>query len=441
MNSSKNHLLFFFFFISLAGYLVIGYGIERSNFNWLITVFSVLFLIYFLSLKWTDNTQKVKFAVSAAVIFRISLLFSFPTLSDDFYRFIWDGQLLAHSINPFAHVPAFYIQNGLPPFLSAELFENLNSQTRYTVYPPVHQFIFWLSAIIGGSNILANIAVMKTVIVAFEIGTFWVIAKLLRHFNLPLKYLLVYALNPLVILELSGNLHFEGVMIFFLLASFYLFFKKRFLAASLCFLLAINTKLIPLILLPYLVFSLSWKKSVKLIGIVFAGTVILHIPFFGDGFFIHFGNSLRLWFQSFEFNASIYYIIRWIGFQFTGYNIIQTAAPVLAVTATGLIVFVSWRMRNASLKNLPVVFISVLTIYLLFSTTVHPWYIIPLIAFVPLTGLLFPLAWSAVIPLTYIAYTTPAYNENLWFVALEYTVLFALVMYDYRKKGFKSTKT
>lgn len=433
----KDYLLGCFFFLSLAGYLVIGYGIERSNFDWLITVFAVLFFVYFLSLKWIDTAQKIKFAVGAAIIFRISLLFSFPTLSDDFYRFIWDGRLLAHGINPFAHTPQLYIQNGLPSFLSIDLYNQLNSQTNYTIYPPVHQFIFWIAAGLGGTNIFVNIVVMKVVIVLFEAATFWVMAKLLRAFNLPLKYLLIYALNPLIILELSGNLHFEGVMIFFLLAAFYLFLKNRLLFAAACFLLAVNTKLIPLILFPYLIFSLRWKKWVKLIAIIAFGTAFLHIPFLGNGFFAHFGDSLALYFQSFEFNASIYYLVRWIGYQFTGYNIIHTAAPVLAVIAALLIVFLSWKMRDSSLKNSPLIFVGILTVYLLFSTTVHSWYIVPLIAFAPFTGLIYPIAWSGLIPLTYITYITPVYDENLWLVAVEYLVVFGVMVYDFyrRKKG------
>lgn len=441
MKSLKEYLLGLFFFISLAGYIANGYGIERSSFNLFIEIYAALFLAYFFSIKWIETNEKIKIAIAAALLFRVALLFSLPTLSNDFYRFIWDGRLLAHGINPFAHTPQFYMQNGLPPFLSVDLFEHLSSisQIHYTVYPPVSQYIFGISAAIGGSNILANIAVMKTIMVLFEIGTFWMIKKLLEHFNLPLKYLLIYALNPLIILEITGNLHFEGVMIFFLLAGFWLFLKNRLLLGSLFFMLAINTKLIPLLLLPYLVFSLGWKQSAKLIAIVGFGTIFLHIPFLSGNFFIHFGDSLALYFQSFEFNASLYYLVRWAGYQLTGYNIIHTAAPVLAGLSTLIIVVVSWKKRESSLKNLPAVYIAAVTVYYLFSTTVHPWYITSLIAFVPLAGVLFPIVWSALIPLTYITYSNPAYTENLWLVAAEYFIVFAAIGYDFYRKRLTQT--
>ncbi len=436
MKASKPAFLTLFFFLSLAGYIIIGYGIERSQFDLFIAIYGVLFLIYFLSLKWIETNDKIKLAVTAALLFRVALLFSFPTLSDDFYRFIWDGRLLAHGINPFAHTPQFYIQTGLPYFLTAHLFEQLSSlsQIHYTVYPPVAQYIFGFSALIGGSSILANAAVMKTIMVLFELGTFGMIKKLLNHFNLPLKYLLIYALNPLIILEITGNLHLEGAMIFFLLAAFWLFLKRRFWFGSICFLLAVNTKLIPLILLPYLIFSLRWKESAKLIAVVGFGTVLLHIPFLGSDFIVHFGDSLALYFQSFEFNASLYYLVRWAGFQAVGYNVIQTAAPILAGLSTITIIAISWIKRDASLKNLPLVYIVIVTIYYLFSTTVHPWYIASLIAFAPLAGLLYPVVWSALIPLTYITYSTPVYNENLWLVGVEYIIVFVFIGYDFYRK-------
>ncbi len=439
MKTHRPYLLSFLFLSSLGGYILIGYGIERSNFDLFIGSYAVLFLCFFLSLRWVDSKKKLQYAIAAAILFRVALLFSIPTLSDDFYRFIWDGNLLAHGINPFAHTPVFYMQNGLPSFLSAELFNNLNSQTYYTVYPSVCQYIFWISAQLAGTNPLGNVIVMKVILLAFELGTFWVMQRLLNYFKLPFKYLLIYALNPLIILELTGNLHFEGMMIFFLLAAFYLFLRQKVWTASLCFILAVNTKLIPLLLLPYLVFSLGWKRATQLVSLVLVGTVLLHIPFLGPEFLTHFSDSLALYFQSFEFNASLYYLVRWVGFQTVGYNIIQTAAPLMALAACAIIITVSWKYRDRSLKNLAFIYITIVTVYYLLSTTVHPWYITSLVAIVPLTGFYFPVAWSALIPLTYIAYSTSIYSESLWLVGVEYIFILGVVVYDfyYRKKPVK----
>ena len=441
MKSIRSYRLAAIFVISLCGYGMIGYGVDRSNFAVLISLFGALFLCYYAAVRWVDTSRKLAWAIGAAVCFRLILLFALPSLSDDFYRFIWDGNLLAHGLNPFSHTPQFYVENGLPDFLTTELFTKMNSQNYYTVYPPISQFVYALSAGLSGTHLLGNVVVMKVIMLASEMGTLWVIKKLLHHFERSAKWLLIYALNPLIVLELTGNIHFEGVMIFFLLSAYYCWLKEKWWLAAACFVLAVNTKLLPLILMPYLVFSLGWKRSAGLIGVTIAGTILLHIPFLDAAFIHNLSNSLGLYFQSFEFNASIYYLVRWAGFRVEGYNIIQTAAPRLALVATGIIISVSWIFRRKTLRNLPLVYIIAFTVYFLFSTTVHPWYISSLVAFVPLAGLVYPVVWSALIPLTYITYTTPAYNENLWLVALEYILILTAVGYDfYHRKKDSRTK-
>lgn len=424
-----------YFLISLLAYSVLGYAIERHEFTWLIATFGILFTTYFLMLREAGSWKvNLKWGIMAAILFRLVLLLSVPNLSDDFFRFIWDGNLFTNGINPFIYTPAELVRSGEVPFLSENLYAGINSAEYYSVYPPLCQFIFAFSTWFFGEQLLGNIVAMRLVILGAEIGTFYVLKKLLDYFSLNPAYLLVYALNPLIILELSGNLHFEGVMIFFLLLSFYLLLKNKYLWGAVFFALAVNTKLIPLLLGPYLVFSLGWKRSAYFIAISGMVTLLLHLPFLDLSFIEHFSSSIGLYFKTFEFNASIYYLVRWVGFQVKGYNIIETAGPVLAVITTCLITGISWWFRDKKLENLPMMYITVTAIYYLLSTTVHPWYVSSLLAFVPLTGLLFPLAWSLAIPLTYIAYISSTYSENLWLVALEYTILILVLGYDFYRR-------
>lgn len=435
MSRSKAYIPLLFV-VSLGSYVAIGYGINRAHFGIFISLYTVLFASYVLMVQAAGKRSGhlMGWAVAAAILFRVALIPAFPALSDDVFRFIWDGNLFTHGMNPFAHMPQYYMQRGLPEFLSSGLYDNLNSPEYYTVYPPVSQFIYALSAALAGVHLTGNVVVMKLIMLSFEAGSIGLMKKLLDHFGRSPKWLLLYALNPLVILELSGNLHFEGVMIFLLLAAYYLFLTGRGWWAAACFVLAVNTKLVPLLLLPYLLFSLGWRRSAGLLAALLAGTAALHLPFLEGAFWAHFTQSLGLYFQSFEFNASIYYVVRWVGYQVKGYNIIQTAAPVLALTAAVLIAGVARRCRSASLRNLPAVCIVSFALYYLLSTTVHPWYVTPLLALVPLAGFWFPLAWSALIPLSYVTYTTVPYNESLWLVALEYGVVIAVAFYDYRNR-------
>jgi len=429
------------FYVALAITIVVlgfvNYGIERSQFILLYSGIAALFVLYGYLLYYFFSEEKstASQGIGIALFLRLILLFAIPNLSDDFYRFIWDGNLFISGINPFAHLPSVLHLGNEGFFLSDELYEGLNSKEYYTVYPPVSQFIYALGAWMFGEALLGNIIVMRVFIIAAEAGSLWLLKNLLQQYGLNPKYLLIYALNPLIVMELTGNLHFEGVMIFFLLLAFYLVRKEWYLLAFVSFTLSVNTKLIPLILTPYLVFSLGWKRTLQLTLTGIACTVLLHLPFIDRQFIANFSDSLNLYFQSFEFNASIYYLVRWVGFQVEGYNIIATAGPRLAAAGTLLIIIVSWFCRNAKLKNLPSVYIIIMTIYYLFSTTVHPWYLSSLLVFVPFAGYNYPVVWSLLIPLTYITYQTTAYEQNFWLITLEYLVVLAVVMVDFYRRN------
>ncbi|TYP92008.1 Protein of unknown function (DUF2029) [Fodinibius salinus] len=440
MKKSGSHIRFAgLVLVSLGAYFLLGYALERSQTGWVLATFGLLFVQYILMLRssW-DTTIKLQWGIAAAVIFRLLFLFSVPELSDDIFRFIWDGNLFVNGINPFAHTPSALKESASLSIVSDHLYQQLNSPDYYSVYPPVCQYIFGFSAWIFGGELLGNVVTIRLFVIGVELGTIWLLKKLLKYYGLNSSYLLIYALNPLIIVELSGNLHFEAVMIFFLVLSLYFFVIHQKLWALISFVIAVNVKLIPLLLVPYLLFSLSRKQALWLTGVLGGGTILLHMPFLDPSFFQNFGDSLGLYFQTFEFNASLYYVIRWVGMQVVGYNIIQFAGPTLAAVSTALIFGISWKLRDRSLKNIPLVFLITLTAYYLFSTTVHPWYISSLLVFMPLTGMLYPVAWSVVIPLSYVTYATADYTENLWLVAVEYLLLAVVIGLDYYRTEKKA---
>ena len=201
-------------------YIYIGYYVERHQSFSLIISYISLFLIYYYLFQ--KSCLKLKHLVLAAVLFRITLLFSLPGLSDDIYRFVWDGKLLHEGIHPFAHVPSWFVNSDrLPESVNIELYRNLNSPDYFTIYPPVGQFLFWLSAF--SNSILGSAIIMRVFVLAAEVGSVFLLVKLLEIYGIQKKNIILYALNPLVILELMGNLHLEAFMIFFLLLGIYLY--------------------------------------------------------------------------------------------------------------------------------------------------------------------------------------------------------------------------
>lgn len=401
---------------------MLGYYTPRENFTQLIGVYGGLFAIYAAVLAIWRPSSGILFA--AAIAFRVALLFMLPNLSDDFYRFIWDGRVWLSGENPFLHLPGHYLEAGNEVAgLTQELYGNLNSPEYFTIYPPVCQAIFAFSAWVGGSDILHSVIAMRSVLLLGEIGAIIGLRKLFYAFSMPRHTALIYALNPLVIMEVSGNLHFEGLMVCFLVWAVYLMVKLKPTASALLMAMSISTKLIPLMFLPFFYQRLGLGKSLLYYVKVFGWLLLLFLPFVSTELALNFWNSLDLYFQRFEFNASVYYLVREAGIAITGWNQIKYIGPALSIITLLFISVYALLERNAFWRNLPERLLIGQTVFYLLATIVHPWYLITLVATTGFTQLRYALIWSAVALLSYYTYLTDAYIENLWLTGLEYGIV------------------
>jgi len=420
-----------FTLLSLLGYIWIGYGTVRSDFAQLVVLFGLLSGLYILALYKKVFDVGFPLILGSAMLLRLSLMFMTPNLTDDYFRYIWDGLLFTHGYNPYLILPSQFIGSShAVTGITNSLYAGLNSPNYYTVYPPVCQFIFGLSAKLAGGNILGNIIIIRLVILLAEFGVIIFLHRLASKLAVSPKVVAIYAFNPLVIIELTGNLHLEAVMLLFLVLAIYLLVLRKQLYAAASFGLAVGVKLLPLIFLPLLIKRLGPAKSTIFYTIVGATLAVLFLPFYGVDLIPNFFSSLRLYFQTFEFNASLYYLLRWIGYQFAGYNIIATLGTVLAIVTFLTIITIAVREKTVTWLSLFQAMLMCLTAYFLFATTVHPWYITSLVLISLFTSYRYPIIWSVVIILSYSAYRTVPYSENLWLVAVEYVVVLSCMGYE-----------
>lgn len=427
----KTWFIIFLAVMAAAGYLWLGYAVPRTNFPSLLALFAGLFLSYGLLLK---SKLPVKTGLLLGLGFRLLLLLAVPALSDDYFRFLWDGRLWVAGENPFLHLPNYYAAQKFAgiPGLNQAVFQGLNSPGYFSVYPPVCQFVFALAALVNPENDLWGIVVMRVLILVAEAGSFCLLYKLLPEFKLPARNALWYALNPLVIMELTGNLHFEALVIFFTLLAFYFFTRKRYHFSAVALGLAVCSKLIPLLILPFMFKRLDLKKGLWYCSVSGLTCLVLFLPFASSELLAHFGNSLNLYFQKFEFNASIYYVLRWLGFYFYGYNQIAKLGIFLSLSTLAIISYLAFREKENSTASLPLRFLQALTVYYLLATIVHPWYLTTLVAMSALTRSRYALVWSGLAVLSYAAYQTTSYTESPWLIGLEYFGLAAAIFLEKR---------
>ena len=423
-------------FLLAAGVLYLGYGVDRTDFNALFGACSLAFLGYLLVI-WRPRGTPLRYWIGLGIVLRLLLIFAFPLLSDDVYRFIWDGRLVAGGHNPFAHLPAYYLEPGQGVAgLGQALFNRLNSPEYHTIYPPVAQVVFTLAAWISPTSWYGAAVVMKVALFLAELGSLLLLYRLLLTFHLPPGRLLYYWLNPLIIVEIVGNLHFEGAMVCFLLWSLYLLTKSRYAGAAGAMSLAIASKLLPLMLLPFLLRRLWGRPFWVFYGGVGVVTSLLFLPLLlGSGFAEGFGGSLELYFRKFEFNASVYYLLRAYGYYEVGYNQIARFGPVLAQVAAGLILIVALADDRTDWWSLPGRWLAAFVIYLLGATTVHPWYLAVPIVLCVFTPWRFPLLWAFLIMLTYTSYVTVPYRENLLLVGVEYGLVVSYYLWERGRRG------
>lgn len=411
---------------AVACYFIFGYELNRENFYQVFACFSILFATYLFLVK-NAKEDSLKQLLGISILFRLFFLLSTPTLSDDYFRFIWDGQLILNGINPFDLFPS-EVTIDFPN--KAELLAGMNSPDYYTVYPPIAQVVYFLSAWLSPNSILGSIVVMRSIILAAEIGVILLLPKLLRLLNMNPLSSLWYILNPLVIVELTGNLHFEGIVIFFFLLAVYLLALNKEKLGAIAWAFAAATKLIPIFFLPIILRKLSFKKAAifySVFGIVF---IALWLPFYNSTLLPHFLESVSLYSKTFEFNASVYYIIRAIGFEVTGWNIIATAGPWLANTAYLGILIILLKKKIISWNGFFTALLFALSFYYLLALIVHPWYSITLVFLAVFTRFRFPMLWSFLAVLSYWAYSNPAFQENLWLVGIEYVMIIGFVVWE-----------
>ncbi|MEO9892101.1 mannosyltransferase [Aurantibacter sp.] len=376
-----------------------------------------------------------KFLLIVGVLFRLVFIAAEPSLSQDYFRFIWDGELVSNFINPYLAVPNTLIeQQDLVIANAKELYNGMGtlSARHFSNYPPMNQILFAIAALFGGKSVLGTTIVMRILIILADIGIFYFGRKLLRNLNQSPHLIFWYFLNPLVIIELTGNLHFEGVMLFFFVWSIYLLSVKKWLVAAIPYALAILIKLVPLMFLPLFFKYLGIKKSILFYFIVGIVSVIFLMPFYSPDFINNYSQTVGLWFSNFEFNAGPYNLIEKIAIYYDQkpWEFIKSYGKVTPYATIALVLLFALFKVDKQLKNLLMAMLWVLTVYYFISTTVHPWYIIFLLPLCAFSDFRFPIIWSAAVVLSYYAYAQADYKENLWLLAIEYISVFGYMCYE-----------
>ena len=209
-------------------------------------------------------------------------------------------------------------------------------------------------------------------------------------------------------------------MVVFFLGALYALKVKLPVQAGWMYAASVLTKLMPLMLIPLLLRTLG-RKSLSRFGLSFVlFSILLALLFVGPQWAAHWGSSIGLWFSNFEFNPSIYRIYKEVGRMFGAYDdqLIKAYGYLQIIAMLGWAGYLSFRTTHLGQ------FIRhgywILIAYLITAPTVHPWYLITLVALAALRRDRIILLWSATIFISYAAYGFEHNELPLWLVGLEY---------------------
>jgi hypothetical protein len=303
----------------------------------------------------------------------------------------------------------------------------MNSKIYYSIYPTVNQSIFFISSSAGSPN-KGNVIAMRIFLLLAEIISFFVLKALLAQHNYSSSLLGLYWLNPLIIIEVVGNLHFDGLAITFILMALLYLKKAKTGKAALALALAINTKLNPLFFLGAAFNRMKFKRYVIFAAATSILTFVMLALILTPETFWNFKNSFGLFFAWFGFNAGPYYAIEEFGILLTGINFSDKISIVFPIITLILFATISLKSKKHTAHKLLLLYVA----YFSFSPVVHPWYLTVLIPLGILSGKLYPILWSLLAFFSYSAYGE-SYGERLWIIFAEYVLVFALMYIEHKK--------
>ena len=346
-----------------------------------------------------------------------------PSLSDDAWRYLWDGRLLLNGLSPYGYVPADSALSGFHD----ELFALQGYPETNTIYPPVAQLIFASSVAIAepfGNDPLLGYYVWKLFLIAAEMFALWLLLLLLKRLRLPLYGAALYAWHPLVVVEIAGQGHTDGLWVLALgLALFgYVMGKAGGGTAGLGF--GVGARLFPLITLPVWLRFVDRRRAV--VGSIIALPLLITLGIFLDPEAFDRYSTVAARFTNFyEFNGGFYHGVKWILDELMIKPSNRIAGSITTgAMLLGVVVLTLWPIKRKTLSVLLSRVLGIVTLQIALSAKVHVWYFVaPLFLLALHNDRRFSLAWywaGLAAPFTYLYYVTEPFKEKAWVLWVEW---------------------
>jgi hypothetical protein len=353
-------------------------------------------------------------AIAAALLFGAVLLFAPPLLSDDVYRYLWEGRLWLEGFNPYRFAPG----DPAVAHLRDDLWANINNKPLTSIYPPLSQFMFVLAQWLGG-----------------EVWTFKLLALLTHALSVAVvasacterKASLAIALNPLLLSEAALNGHFDILCGVLLLVAAWALSRQRFAQAGVAVCAAVGLKVVGLVVLPL------FARRPRMLVATGLGSVLLLVPLVWSRALVDPGSGTGQFAMRWRGNESVFALVDQLSHAlFDSGSAELVARFVVAAVLLGLCALVVYRRIPPWTAIRALVWA-----VLILSPQVHPWYLAWLLPLEVAAGGSAGLVWSAAVLCAYAPLdrwvAEGVWDLPLWLQISEYAVVALALILDPRR--------
>jgi len=342
----------------------------------------------------TASRAVVTLVLGVGLAARVVLLPAPPTLSTDAYRYVWDARVAAAGIDPYAHPPS-------APEVAAlrddAIYPRLNHLEWRTIYPPGAQALFRFVYALAPDSVVA----MKTAIALGELVALLLLLAVLRRLELPLARAAVYAWNPLVLVEIWGTGHLDGLVLPAIVGATLAAVAGRPVIVAAALAAGTLLKLYPMMLLLLLVAAAvrydgarrrrAWAVALG----VFGGIVVLgYAPLVRSG------------------AAALGSLPRYLREEHFNPGLVRTVVDSPAVTLAVVLLWIAWATwSRGTLGERARRLTGGITVL---SPNVFPWYAVWLVPFLALAPSAAWIAFTGVIAFSYAFFLTTPWAIPVW---------------------------
>ncbi len=403
MKLTPSHRLYGFGLVLLVSLTICSRKLGSMGEPSFIIPLAVAGIAYLFAIREFFSTPKfpprvIVFGLVLAALWHLPFLLTPPGADDDVHRYVWDGRVQRLGYNPYLVVPSDPALSGL----HTSETRTLNNPDVPSPYPAGAQLFFRAVTAIHES-----VFALKVAFVACDFAIVLILLDILRRTGQGAHWVLAYAWNPLLAMEVAGSGHIDIVGVLLLLVSAAALERRWRAVAAMAFGLAVAVKLLPIVLLP-----LYWRRVRIRDGALAAVVVgLLYVPFLNHGR-IPIG-SLGTYVQSFRFNGPVFATLE------------RVAAPQFVVGLAVLAGFLTaiW-MRRKSPPTSSDAFAWPMAASLLCAPVVYPWYLLWLLPFVRSVSTVPIILWTvSIIPTYYVWHLRTLGRPWLvpgWIMLLEY---------------------